>query len=1233
MMNEHVEQNDERLAAELAARLDAGLLAPNEDDSPELKALLATYARLQGTVEEPSPALAGRVRKSIGRQSTEPQVEQPRRAHPFRERLVAWPNRHRLAPAFYALTVLVILLGFGALLWVDTIPQRVDNQQTVVLGQPRLVPGSDAAVRVVVQDLAERGPVAGALVQVSLRPQAGSSIPLFEGQTDETGSVPIRFTVPGDVSGEATLVVESKSAAGRDRVEQAVSVERDHKLLLSSDKPLYQPGQTIHMRVLAMNTLDLTPTRGAIVGFLVEDPKGNKVFRQSATTSEFGIAAVDFVLGSVVNLGSYRLSASIGGDSAGAAEKSVEVKPYVLPKFGVKVSTERSYYLPRDRVEGVVEATYFYGKPVAGGQVRIAGSVWDVERNLVVDLRGETDENGTYRFGFDLPAYFAGSGLESGQAQFSLEVTVLDQADHAEQTSSVLPIAEQPLIIEAVAESGTLKPGVENVVYILTSYPDGRPAPASLQIAANERAPAPSSPGEAEPAGQEGAASLTTGEYGLAHYSFVPVRAARQYLTIEARDETGLAARRRIPMETEQSADSVLLRADRATYVVGETMHLVALTPVESGSIYLDIVKSGQTLSTRSAPVEAGKAAFVVDIGPDLFGTLELHAYKVLLDGTIVRDTRLVVVDEPRDIDVGITADKESYLPGETATLDFQTRDAQNPETGLQTALGLAIVDESVFALQSQDPGFARLYFLLEQELMAPRYQIKQFELPAAIPAEEEPIRETQDEAAKASWADVPVLAVADPIDSHSLKVVEAAKAQRVGFDRISQASVVPLTLIPPAMLLLVVLAFWQAGTIRLTIRRWVTALVVLVILGPVFMAVLALMVLGVSVISELAAAVLLVLMAAGVLLAFLLFMAYAWVRSDRPARVLAQLTLVWIALLVLLGLSAGQGKGPSAGWALAAVASFLLIPVAYIFFAQGRRAERLSASSKPGPGLGAASTLSLMLVLALLLASVGGCGAALEPGDLLSGLQSAAPTVEPAKEAMAAEVGTETGAEPPRLRQYFPETLYWAPEVLTDEGGRVSLQVPLADSITTWRLTALASSQDGRLGFATRGLRVFQDFFVDVDLPVALTQDDEISIPVGVFNYLPEAQQVRLEVEPEDWFELLGGGEQTLTIAANDIEVVYFPIRVLRFGQQGFQVTAWGEKMSDAIRRQVAVVPNGQETLHTESDWLRESKEIAVAIPAAAVPGASSVEVKIYPGAIASAVEGLESLLRLPYG
>ena len=109
--------------------------------------------------------------------------------------------------------------------------------------------------------------------------------------------------------------------------------------------------------------------------------------------------------------------------------------------------------------------------------------------------------------------------------------------------------------------------------------------------------------------------------------------------------------------------------------------------------------------------------------------------------------------------------------------------------------------------------------------------------------------------------------------------------------------------------------------------------------------------------------------------------------------------------------------------------------------------------------------------------------------------------------------------AEPVRIRRFFPETLYFNPAVITDGSGRAELDIPLADSITTWRLTCLASSAAGQLGSTTAGIRVFQDFFVDIDFPVSLTQNDEVHVPVAIYNYLKTDQKIRLQVEKEDWF------------------------------------------------------------------------------------------------------------------
>ena len=56
----------------------------------------------------------------------------------------------------------------------------------------------------------------------------------------------------------------------------------------------------------------------------------------------------------------------------------------------------------------------------------------------------------------------------------------------------------------------------------------------------------------------------------------------------------------------------------------------------------------------------------------------------------------------------------------------------------------------------------------------------------------------------------------------------------------------------------------------------------------------------------------------------------------------------------------------------------------------------------------------------------------------------------------------SQVSAPPARVREWFPETLLWRPELVTDDNGRASLTIDLADSITTWRLSASAISAEG---------------------------------------------------------------------------------------------------------------------------------------------------------------------------
>jgi uncharacterized protein YfaS (alpha-2-macroglobulin family) len=81
----------------------------------------------------------------------------------------------------------------------------------------------------------------------------------------------------------------------------------------------------------------------------------------------------------------------------------------------------------------------------------------------------------------------------------------------------------------------------------------------------------------------------------------------------------------------------------------------------------------------------------------------------------------------------------------------------------------------------------------------------------------------------------------------------------------------------------------------------------------------------------------------------------------------------------------------------------------------------------------------------------------------------------------------------------------------------------------------ALASTKEGSLGSGTSSLRVFQDFFTELDLPVTLTQGDQVSLPVAVYNYTGKQAQVRLKLAPDDWFSLAGDTLEKSLLVEND--------------------------------------------------------------------------------------------------
>jgi len=223
------------------------------------------------------------------------------------------------------------------------------------------------------------------------------------------------------------------------------------------------------------------------------------------------------------------------------------------------------------------------------------------------------------------------------------------------------------------------------------------------------------------------------------------------------------------------------------------------------------------------------------------------------------------------------------------------------------------------------------------------------------------------------------------------------------------------------------------------------------------------------------------------------------------------------------------------------------------------------------------------------------------------------------------------------QVRSWFPESLYVAPEIITDRDGRASITIPIADNITTWRMAMLASTRQGALGSGTSSLKVFQDFFTEMDLPVTLTQGDEVSIPVAIYNYAGSRGNVGLQLEPGDWFSTEGDSlAKIVEVESGRVGAAEFNVAAKRIGK--FKLTLRAEmdgtvKRADIVVREIEVVPNGREQTIVFNGRLDSVARHTVSFPASAIPESGTVFVRLYPGPLSQVVEGMDALLRMPYG
>ena len=429
---------------------------------------------------------------------------------------------------------------------------------------------------------------------------AGRRMQLAALKTGDHGEGAPRFRLPDWPDGPYELQITARPhrADPPETITRSVTLHHAWRLMTSTDKPVYQPGQVIRMRGLALRRPDLKPVAGQMMSFAVIDPRGNVVFREGNPTSRFGISSADCPLAGELIEGNYHIDCRVGDTTS---RTTVEVKRYVLPRFKVALALDQPYYQPGQTIKGRVQADYVFGKPVADGTVTVALEATDVAPKPLRTLELRTDAKGAAVFELSLPATLIGREQDGGSARVAVTSTVKDAAGQSQERTETRVVAMHPIRIEVIPEAGSLVRGLPNTVHILTTTIDGRPVQARVIVSGLDH-------------------ELRTSALGVASFEFTPTDDAVNW-TIRAEDDQGRTGRRQFRVTSGDLSGDYLVRTDKAVYDGGDPVRVrVMADGVEP--VFLDLIKDGQTVLSELIEITQGRGERQFDLPPELFGTV-----------------------------------------------------------------------------------------------------------------------------------------------------------------------------------------------------------------------------------------------------------------------------------------------------------------------------------------------------------------------------------------------------------------------------------------------------------------------------------------------------------------------------------------------------------------------------------------------------------------------------------
>ncbi|MET0391551.1 MAG: TonB-dependent receptor plug domain-containing protein [Chitinophagaceae bacterium] len=214
-------------------------------------------------------------------------------------------------------------------------------------------------------------------------------------------------------------------------------------------------------------------------------------------------------------------------------------------------------------------------------------------------------------------------------------------------------------------------------------------------------------------------------------------------------------------------------------------------------------------------------------------------------------------------------------------------------------------------------------------------------------------------------------------------------------------------------------------------------------------------------------------------------------------------------------------------------------------------------------------------------------------------------------------------------IRDDFRETIYWNPVVQTDRNGTAKIEFYNSDATTTFRAIAEGIGYNGKPGRTEMTYATQNALTVDVKIPPYLTAGDKARLPLVIKNNKPVPLTVSIRVELPAGMKA-GHYDSLITLAPSGAVQVAIPVEATAAVAGSVRFTITSPLSKETLVLPVTASEKGFPVVTTFSGNRSATHAIAIS---KMVPGSLAASLKLYRNLEGHLLDGIESMLREPYG